>query len=450
MFAGIGGFRSGLEQSGHTCVGYIEFDKFARKSYQAIYNTKGEYTAHDIKEVNGKELPESDIWTFGSPCQDISLAGKQKGLQGSRSSLFFEVMRMLDERQEAKKFLPSYLIMENVKALLSSSQGWDFATVLIEMAKRGYNPEWSVINSAQVVPQNRERVYIIGHLGDRRTAQVFPIRRQGKNLVRTNSKIEVVGNTSPTGHRSQNVISSNGISPTLTATDYKHPKQVAVRQVGNVVKQKGFSNPQRGRIYSANGLSPTLNTAQGGGLEPKVLIERPQKTSQTKVLLGKYKRNEYGKAIRKAYESGKIKVRRKDLKKFSLEKSDVSNTLTTVKNDNLIGMVKTHKFKIDSRRFKENGKPSFTANVADRNGVMLKNGDVVAIRKLTPRECWRLQGFSDEQFEKAKKAGISDTQLYKQAGNAVTVDVIEQIGKRLVLEDDKTKRSSNFGINNKN
>ena len=94
-------------------------------------------------------------------------------------------------------------------------------------------------------------------------------------------------------------------------------------------------------------------------------------------------------------------------------------------------MVKTHKIKIDSRRFKENGKPTFLVNVDDRNGVMLKNGDVVAIRKLTPRECWRLQGFSDEQFEKAKKAGISDTQLYKQAGNAVTVDVIEQIGKRL-------------------
>ena len=135
MFAGIGGFRSGLEQAGHTCVGYIEFDKFARKSYQAIYSTKGEYTAHDIRKVNGKELPDADIWTFGSPCQDISFAGKQKGLQGSRSSLFFEVMRMLDERQEAKKFLPSYLIMENVKALLSSSQGWDFATVLIEMEK---------------------------------------------------------------------------------------------------------------------------------------------------------------------------------------------------------------------------------------------------------------------------------------------------------------------------
>lgn len=439
MFAGIGGFRSGLEKAGHQCVGYVEWDKYARESYQAIYNTEGEYTAHDIKEVKGIELPKADVWTFGSPCQDISIAGKQKGIvEGERSSMFFEVIRCLKERIGGEKTLPSILIMENVKALLSSNGGWDFARVIIEMGQVGYDVEWAVLNSSDVVPQNRERVYIIGHLRGTSTRQVFPIQRQGTDLVRTSPKIGVVGNTSSTDYKSQNVISSNGISPTLTATDYKHPKQVAVRQVGNIVKHKGFSNPQRGRIYSANGLSPTLNTAQGGGLEPKVLIERPQRASQTKVLLGKYKRNEYGKAIRKAYESGKIKVRRKDLKKFSLKKLNVSNTLTTVQKDNLIGMVKTDKIEIDSRRFKENGKPTFTANVVDRNGVMLKNGDVVAIRKLTPRECWRLQGFSDEQFEKAKKAGISDTQLYKQAGNAVTVDVIEQIGKRLVLEDDET------------
>ena len=432
IFAGIGGFRSGLEKAGHQCVGYVEWDKYARKSYQAIYDTEGEYTAHDIKEVKGIELPEADIWTFGSPCQDISIAGKQKGIvKGGRSSMFFEVIRCLEERIGGEKTLPSILIMENVKALLSSNGGWDFARVIIEMDKVGYDAEWAVLNSSDVVPQNRERVYIIGHLRGTSTRQVFPIRRQGTDLVRTNPKIRVVGNTSSTDYKSQNIISSNGISPTLTATDYKHPKQVAVRQVGNIVKQAGFSNPQRGRIYSANGISPTLNTVQGGGLEPKVLIERPQRASQTKVLLGKYKRNEYGKAIRKAYESGKIKVRRKDLKKFSLKKSNVSNTLTTVQKDNLIGMVKTDKIEIDSRRFKENGKPTFTANVVDRNGVMLKNGDVVAIRKLTPRECWRLQGFSDDQFEKAKQAGVSNSQLYKQAGNAVTVDVVEQIGKRL-------------------
>ena len=109
MFAGIGGFRSGLEKAGHECAGYIEWDKYARKSYQAIYNTEGEFTAHDIREVKGIELPDVDLWTFGSPCQDISIAGKQKGLvKGERSSMFFEVIRLLKERIGGgrRRFLP--------------------------------------------------------------------------------------------------------------------------------------------------------------------------------------------------------------------------------------------------------------------------------------------------------------------------------------------------------
>ena len=362
MFAGIGGFRSGLEQAGHTCVGYIEFDKFARKSYQAIYSTKGEYTAHDIRKVNGKELPDADIWTFGSPCQDISFAGKQKGLQGSRSSLFFEVMRMLDERQEAKKFLPSYLIMENVKALLSSSQGWDFATVLIEMEKRGYDPEWSLINSAQVVPQNRERVYIVGHFRGRCTAQIFPIRRQGTDLVRTNEKIKVVGKTFQSG------------CTTLTTTDHKPQKQVAIRQIGNYMINSKRKNPEAGRIYDPTGLSPTLNTMQGGDRQPKIIV-------------------------RACITPGRVTKRQ------------------------------------NGRRFKNQDEPSFTLSCQDRHGVLLKKENNVQIRKLTPLECWRLQGFSDAQFKKARAAGISDSQLYKQAGNAVTVPVIKEIGKKLKLFD---------------
>lgn len=321
--------------------------------------------------------------------------------------------------------------MENVKALLSSNGGWDFARVIIEMDKVGYDVEWAVLNSADVVPQNRERVYIIGHLRGTSTRQVFPIQRQGTDLARPNPKIGVVGNTSSTDYKSQNVISSNGISPTLTATDYKHPKQVAVRQVGNIVKQKGFSNPQRGRIYSANGLSPTLNTAQGGGLEPKVLIERPLK-GLTKngwhFEQNVFSKNSIAATLKATGGSGNIP---KIVCKPCLTPDRVNK--------------RQH-----GRRFKENGDPEFTLTSQDKHGVLIGDGKSIAIRKLTPRECWRLQGFSDEQFEKAKKAGISDTQLYKQAGNAVTVDVIEQIGKRLVLEDDKAKKSSNFGINNKN
>lgn len=431
MFAGIGGFRSGLEKAGHECVGYIEWDKYARKSYQAIYNTEGEFTANDIREVKGIELPDVDLWTFGSPCQDISIAGKQKGLvKGERSSMFFEVIRLLEERIRGEKKIPAYLIMENVKALLSSNCGRDFARVLIEMDQVGYDVEWAVLNSADVVPQNRERVYIIGHLRGAGTRQVFPITRKSSETSKTKIVYEPLVNAPK--HQGEVVLSPKGCAPTLTATDYKRPYKVAVKQVGNIIESTSFGgNPQTGRVYSPDGLSPTLNTMQGGSRQPKVLIERPLK-GLTKngwhFEQNVFSKNSIAATLKATGGSGNIP---KIVCKPCLTPDRINK--------------RQH-----GRGFKENGNPEFKLISQDKHGVLTEDGKSIAIRKLTPRECWRLQGFSDEQFEKAKKAGISDTQLYKQAGNAVTVDVIEQIGKRLVLEDDEAKRSSNFGINNKN
>lgn len=409
LFAGIGGFRSGLEKAGHQCIGYIEWDKFARQSYEAIYDTDGEFTAHDIQEVKGEQLPNAELWTFGSPCTNISIAGNRIGIRGGQSRMFFEVIRLLKERAENQKTLPTYLIMENVKNLLSSNQGRDFAEVIYQMDKVGYDIEWNVFDSAEVVPQHRERIYIIGHFRKECTRQVFPIQRQGNDaaqstkikvrrrdprkfnleksdvsntlttvqkdnligIVKTH-KIKIVGNVSKTGHHSDDVMDEYGISKTITAQNaYKHTPKVAVHQIGNIVQTKSFgSNPQTGRVYDTDGLSPTLNTMQGGNRQPQIIV-------------------------RSCLTPERMKKRQ------------------------------------NGRRFKENGEPAFTVTVTDRNGVMLKNGDVVAIRKLTPRECWRLQGFSDEQFDEAKRAGVSNSQLYKQAGNAVTVPVVKAIGQKL-------------------
>ncbi|WP_338353823.1 DNA (cytosine-5-)-methyltransferase, partial [Fructobacillus fructosus] len=125
MFAGIGGFRSGMELAGHECVGYIEFDKYARKSYENIHDTNGEFTAWDINDVEADELPKADVWCFGFPCQDISLAGNKKGFSGDKSSLFFSVTGLLREKQEKDR--PKFLFIENVKNLLSINKGRDFA-----------------------------------------------------------------------------------------------------------------------------------------------------------------------------------------------------------------------------------------------------------------------------------------------------------------------------------
>lgn len=370
MFAGIGGFRSGMEQAGHKCVGFIEWDKYARQSYQAMYNTEGEFNAKDIQTVSGTDLPYADVWCFGSPCQDISLAGKQAGLEkGSRSSMFFEVIRLLKERAKHQKALPPYLLMENVKNLLSSNGGWDFARVQIEMDKAGYGVEWNVFNSAEVVPQHRERIYIVGHLRGASTRKVFPIQRESSHFSKEQS-IKVIGNTSSTGYNSQNVLDSKGISSTITATQYKHPIQVGVKSIGLI---NGLGSYQsRNTVYSTKGVSPTLTTMQGGGTIPKI---------------------------------------------------DVRAVFTP---NRATGGWSQH-----GRRIKEPNETSFTLTTEDRHGVMLDNGTDFAIRVLTPLECWRLQGFSDKQFNKAKLSGVSNSQLYKQAGNSVTVPVIKAIAEIL-------------------
>ncbi|MRC18201.1 DNA (cytosine-5-)-methyltransferase [Bacillus thuringiensis] len=174
LFAGVGGFRLGMEQAGHKCLGYVEIDKFARKSYEAIHNTKGEWTAHDITTVTNDDLRllrgKVDVICGGFPCQAFSVAGKRLGFEETRGTLFFEIARF------AKEIQPRYLFLENVKGLLSHNEGETFATILSTLDELGYDAEWECINSKHHgVPQNRERVFIVGHLRGRQTRPVFPI-----------------------------------------------------------------------------------------------------------------------------------------------------------------------------------------------------------------------------------------------------------------------------------
>lgn len=182
FFSGIGGIRLGLEQAGHECVGFCEYDKYARKAYTAMYNTESEWQCNDIRTVKPYDLPRADLWCFGFPCQDISIAGKQRGLQdGERSGLFFEIMRLLAGSREEDK--PKWLLAENVKNLLAIGNGFDFARLLLEVGGHGYFVEWQLLNSKDFgVPQNRERVFVVGHLRGGSGQKVFPIRpANGRN-----------------------------------------------------------------------------------------------------------------------------------------------------------------------------------------------------------------------------------------------------------------------------
>lgn len=400
FFAGIGGIRLGLEQAGHKCVGFCEFDKYARTAYKAMYDTEGEWESRDVRTVRTYDIPDADLWCFGFPCQDISVAGKQKGLQeGERSGLFYEIMRLLAGRRQEDR--PRWLLVENVKNLLSIGNGFDFARLLLEVGGYGYSLQWDTLNSKDYgVPQNRERVFIVCYLGNISGREVFPLRRtDGENPCKLQEITQGVADA-------QRIYDGSGLARTL----------------------KGESGGQGGKtgLYAVKVLKPYGSTGGVCGLKIKA-----ENKSFSPVATRDYKgisRND-GNAVLVA---------------------PVSAPDYTEKRQN-------------GRRIKEPGEPSFTLTAQDRHGVAIaydeqnknirKDGTVgtltcdgsspkhnnriiefgsnVRIRRLTPRECWRLQGFPDEYFDKARAAGISDTQLYKQAGNGVTVNVARAIGEKL-------------------
>ena len=191
FFAGIGGFRLGMEMAGHECVGHCEIDKYANRSYIAMHKPKeSEWYADDITRVEPKDVPEAECYCFGFPCQAFSIAGKRGGFEDTRGTLFFEVMRIAKERH------PRILFAENVKGLLNHDGGGTFETIIGTMADLGYCVEWQVLNSKDFgVPQNRERVFIIGHLGEPCGRKVFPIIGDSREAVELRGQQGVISNT---------------------------------------------------------------------------------------------------------------------------------------------------------------------------------------------------------------------------------------------------------------
>lgn len=404
LFAGIGGFRLGMESAGHECIGFCEIDKFARSSYKAIYNTEGEIELHDITTVSDESvrgLGPVDVICGGFPCQAFSIAGNRRGFQDTRGTLFFEIARF------ASILRPSYLFLENVKGLLNHEGGATFETILSALDELGYDVEWQVLNSKDFgVPQNRERVFIIGHLGGRSTRRIFPLGGESAELVEKSTAIKVIGNTknpesSMLGTKTE-VYDLTGISGTLMATDYKGPKQIIVKSLGNV---NPSGNGMNGEVYQADGLAPTLTTNKGEG--QKIAIPVMPHGHQGVIVAGQ---------LEGAFEmSNRV-----------YDPVGLAPTLRTMQ-----GGGNEPKIIQRGHGYNQGGEhdiaPTLTSNSWQENNH-LSNG--VRIRKLTPRECWRLQGFPDWAFDKAQAVN-SNSQLYKQAGNSVTVNVIAAIAREL-------------------
>lgn len=509
FFAGIGGFRKGMELAGHKCIGFCEFDKFATASYISMHlltdeqrkaledipikqrqkeilkeeYRNGEWYANDIRRVYAGDIPRADCWCFGFPCQDISVAGKQAGFQGNRSSLFFRVMYLIGQLKEEDK--PTYLFVENVKNLLSVNGGWDFARLLIEMEQGGYDAEWQVLNSKDYeVPQNRERCFIIGHLRGRSTSKIFPIEgTDGKNSVSLN----LFGCLNGRNSQRDRVYSDDGLAPTISTKPGGNTKpKVSIKIIGEI------NSSQDGKILSTDGIANCHSA--GHGNNPKIAIpvlipdrvekrqngRRFKENGETMFTLTSQDRHgvavepigiltnvrtEYGKEIRKDYESGKLDISRHEFLANEIREDGITNTLSTVQKDNQLAVKVAGTTKqgysecrvgIDAVNLSVQGSKTRrgrvvkeVANTLDTScnqGIFVKVSDelivyavwyekyqcYIAIRKLTPCECFRLQGWSDDYFEKAKFVN-SDSQLYKQAGNGVTVSVIKAIAEKLKI-----------------
>ena len=346
-FSGYGSQSIALRNLGieHEVVAISEIDKYAIKAYEAIHGPT--LNLGDISKIDVNDIPKHDLFTYSFPCQDLSVAGKQKGLgEGTRSGLLYECEKVIEHCR------PKYLLLENVKNLVGKKFKADFDKWLEYLEGLGYTNYWKVLNAKNYgVPQNRERVFVVSILGehepfefpkpiplDKCIADVLDDEVDEKYYLSediqkrfkiTNQNKNIIGTTKPDfrtiGQRDL-VYNKEGIMGALVATDYKQPKQIAeINQVG-MLDIKG--NEQVRRVYGDNGISPTLNTMQGGNRQPKIITD-------------------------------------------------------------------------------------------------------FRIRKLTPRECFRLMGMRDDDIDKIQEAGISNTQQYKLAGNSIVVDVLEAIFKNL-------------------
>lgn len=472
LFSGIGAFEKALDRIGakYELVNYCEIDKYASVSYAAVHGVSEELNLRDVQTIDCDKLKDKGInlTSFGFPCQDISVAGNMKGFehngQKTRSGLFYDALKVIRELQ------PEIAIAENVKALTGKKFEAEFAAVRGGLADAGYNNYYAVLNASDYgIPQHRERVFIVSIRKDIDKdkfafPQKEPLRLRVKDLleyeveekyyidtdrarelirklaeegklpgnepaiaamrgrdpenpsnrhsgVHTEQKMEI--NTSGTSntittvqkdnhivepnmkialkqvgeigtHQTDRVYDPDGLSRSLKSTDYTHPVNIAeVKQVGNLYPEAKFNNTQRGRVYAPEGCCPTINTMQGGSLESKILqVGQLYSDNSGNLQNGRIYDPEGCSPALHTMQGGEQK---------ELKILDIAN--------NYNGCCKTINYRI---------------------------------RKLTPKECWRLMGFDDDDFEKARAAGVSNTQLYKQAGNSIVVQVLERIFEKLI------------------
>ena len=407
-FAGIGAFRSAFEKvGGFECVGWCEIDKFSQKAYRALYNTGGEAFYEDITKIDYGGMPDFDLLVGGPCCQSFSVAGKRGAFEDDRGNLFFNYIQIL----EAKR--PRYFIAENVPNLLGISQGECFRILLEKICELGYSMCWRVLNSAGFgIPQSRRRLFLVGYLGERCSVKVLAFGGNDEENCEKGKPEQLIG-----GSQGSRVYLTNGTAVTqcsgsgglggktgLYFIDYNSPPNITdtarcitARQNSGVSNHKG----EHSAVFVDMNENPKI-TENARCLNTRMDLG---------VTNGKHKGERSGVLIEEAPRA-------------------ILNPFKETTRQN-------------GRRIKNPNEPMFTLTVTDRHGIVHKG----RIRRLMPSECWRLQGFTKEQFEKVTAVGMSDAQLYKQAGNSITVNVVEAIAQNLLKFDEEESANGKYDQN---
>ena len=394
-FAGIGTQRMALRNIGidFEVVGISEIDKYALKSYEAIHNDCPNYG--DISKIDPKTLPKIDLFTYSFPCQDISVAGRQKGIiKGeTRSGLLYECEKIIESCK------PKYLLMENVKNLIGKKNKSNFEEWLRYLESLGYTNYWDVLNSKNYgVPQNRERVFCISILGEH-TPYKFP------NPIKLDKKIKDM--------LEDNVDEKYYMDKPFKFVDKGHQAELEMKGM-DCIK----------RVYSIDNVCPTLTTMGGGHREPKILI--PQATKKGYIDM------DVPGVCDLSFPNSKTRRGRVQ------DGGKICPTLTTSNQDIVyIERVERTPLKFLNRNGKKTGEDyTFCVDTCHTGGIKeIYNNNEYRVRKLTPKECFRLMGVSDEDIEKIQSSGISNAQQYKQAGNSIVVAVLENIFKELFINE---------------
>jgi len=379
LFSGIGGFTKGFLNAGYTFANHYfsEVDKHAIANYQ--YNFKNAKPLGAVTTICQQRIERPHIITFGSPCQDFSLAGKQQGLNGQRSSLIMEAIKIIAH------YKPSVFIWENVKGTFSSNGGADFWAILAAFANIGcYTIEWQLLNTSWFLPQNRERIYLVGHLATASEPGVFPIKESDFRTFEGSTNTSIVraftaGGKSGGHHSGMTLIKevNPSLSYSITASyskgKYGKSRGTLIKQLNNS-KQFGNQPKQQNRVYDPSGIMATIGAHRSDN-KTNILVEKP--------------------IVKSVLTPDRIEKRQ------------------------------------NGRRFKETNEPSFTLTSQDLHGVQINQ----TIRRLTEIECERLQGFPDDWTKFGKYNGevkqIAKTQRYKLIGNAVTTNVVSAIASKL-------------------